>query len=128
MSQALQRRDRMLAYRLVVLQFVLCALLVGIAALYDFAAVVAAAVGGLSNAVGNSFYVWVALKPAIAAPATEVVRNFYIGIAGKFLVVMVCLVVAFSVLDSLADNRNAMVLFAAFIAVQSVFWVAPVLE
>ncbi len=118
----------MLAYRLIALQFVLGALLVGIAALYDTAAAIAAAVGGLSNAVANSVYMWMVLKPAIAAPAAEVVRNFYIGTAGKFLVVVVSLAVAFSVLDTLADTRNALVLFAAFIVVQSVYWVAPALE
>ncbi len=118
----------MLAYRLIGAQFALCGLLVGVAALYDAAAVVAAAIGGLSNAVANSFYVWMALKPAIAAPAAEVVRNFYIGAAGKFLVVVVSLAVAFSVLDTLGDTRNALVLFAAFIVVQSVYWAVPALE
>ncbi len=122
------RRDRKLAYRLIVLQFVLSALLVGVAALYDTAAVVAAAVGGLSSVAANGFYVWMALKSAIAAPAAEVVRNYYIGAAGKLLVVVVSLAVAFSVLDTLGDTRNALVLFATFIVVQGVYWVAPALE
>ncbi len=122
------RRDRKLAYRLIVLQLVLSALLIGVAAVYDTTAVAAVAVGGLTSTAANGFYVWMALKAAIAAPAAEVARNFYIGAVGKFLVVVVSLAVAFSVLDTLGDTRNALVLFATLIVVHSGYWVAPALE
>lgn len=122
------RRDRQLAYRLVALQFALCLLMAGLAALYDSAAALAALIGGLSSAAANSFFVWMVLKPTIAAPAAGVVRSFYIGAAGKFIIVVLSLAVAFRFVDPFAEGRNALVLFAAFMVVQCAYWAAPVLD
>lgn len=85
----------------------------------------AALFGGWIAVLANGYFAIQAFRYSGARASSAMLKAFYRGEAGKFIIVAVLFVAAFRVLGT--DKQQALVLVAAFIGVQSVTWFAPLL-
>lgn len=118
--------DRRIAYRLVGLQAATALLLpVLVWMIAGRSAAQAAFVGGGIATVANLYFAVQAFRFSGARASREMVRAFYRGEAGKFVIVMVLFVAAFRLLDGIREM--ALYLFLGFFLVYGLAWVAPLL-
>ncbi len=116
--------DRRLAYYVVGSQAVaslLLPILVWIAT--ERSAAVAALIGGWIATLGNFYFAVQAFRYSGARASRDMVRAFYRGEAGKFVIVMLLFIAAFRLVDGIRDT--APYLFFAFFLVYGIAWVAP---
>ena len=116
--------DRHLAYYVVGSQALassLLPILVWIAA--GKSAAVAVLVGGWIATLSNLYFAVQAFRFSGARASRDMVRAFYRGEAGKFVIVMVSFIAAFRLMDGI--RTTAPYLFLAFFLVYGIAWVAP---
>ncbi|MTI12185.1 ATP synthase subunit I [Sansalvadorimonas verongulae] len=110
-------------FRVVVTQAVITVLL-SLGSLIDSrATALSALLGGLICLIPNAYLTVRAFSLSGARAAKSIVKEFYRGEAGKFVLTGLGFALAFSHVPSL----HAVVLFSAFIVVQAVHWFAPLL-
>jgi ATP synthase protein I len=121
----IDKQDRIRAFRLVGFQalVVVAIALSGLVAQRQIALSLLA--GGAIGLAGSAWLALLAFRPSATRPAKEILASFYIGEIGRFLIVMVLFILAFKQLAWLAEPRNALMLFLAFIASQLAIAVAP---
>lgn len=108
------------------IQFLATSLAAGLAgAALGANAALAALSGGLIMLVATLFVAVVALRPSGDASVHRALKQFYIGALGKYIIVVMGLLVAFSQAAALREEANALVLFATLFFVQSAYWLAP---
>ena len=114
--------DRRLAWILVVLQL----LMTGLATLLTGS--IEGAVAAKSIALGaglctlaSAYFAWQSFRFAGASASKQVMLSMYRGLMGKFAIVIVGLVIIFSSVKPLSAGA----LFAGFMLVQAMAWVAP---
>lgn len=88
-------------------------------------AAVSALVGGWIATLANLYFSIQAFRYSGARSSQLMVRAFYRGEAGKFVIVMLLFIAAFKLLPGARDN--AAYLFSAFFVVYAVALVAPLL-
>lgn len=118
--------DRHLAYRVVGSQIAI-ALMVTILWWWfkgSDAALVALG-GGFIAVTANGYFALQAFRYSGARATDKMLKAFYRGEAGKFVIVMLLFMVAFRYIGN--DKPQAITLITAFIVVQSVSWFAPLL-
>jgi len=118
--------DRHLAYYVVGSQAVaslLIPILVWIAANPD--AAVAALIGGWIATLGNLYFAIQAFRFSGARASRDMVRAFYRGEAGKFVIVMLLFIATFRLVEGI--RATAPYMFFAFFLVYGIAWVAPLL-
>jgi len=113
--------DRYLAYYVVGSQAVaslLLPILVWFAA--GKSAAVAALAGGWIATLSNLYFAVQAFRFSGARASRDMVRAFYRGEAGKFVIVMLSFIAAFRLLDGIRET--ALYLFLAFFLVYGIAW------
>lgn len=116
--------DRHLAYYVVgsqALASLLLPILVWIVT--ERSAALAALIGGWIATLGNLYFAVQAFRYSGARASREMVRAFYRGEAGKFVIVMLLFIATFRLVDGVRDT--APYLFFAFFLVYGFAWVAP---
>jgi len=96
---------------------------------------------GVSSEMGTSFLVgggvavaangWMALvifRPRAASSPQSLLASLYVGEVGKFLFVMAFFAMAFKKLSLLEEPRNALAMFLAFLLVQALIWLWPLVK
>lgn len=73
--------------------------------------------------LGNLYFAIQAFRFSGARASQEMVRAFYRGEAGKFVIVMLLFIASFRLIDGIRDT--APYLIAAFFLVYGIAWVAP---
>lgn len=92
-------------------------------AIWDFAAAWSALLGGLICLLPNVYFARRMFRHTGARAAQKIVRSFYAAEVGKLVFTAILFGVAFAAIDGLVPPA----LFAGFIAVQLVNWLAPLL-
>ncbi|MEC8813178.1 MAG: ATP synthase subunit I [Ketobacter sp.] len=87
------------------------------------AAALAALVGGWIAVLANLYFAIQAFRFSGARASQNMVRAFYRGEAGKFVIVMLLFIAAFKLLPGVRES--AAYLFSAFFVVYGVAWLAP---
>lgn len=119
-------QDGVMALRLLVVQAALTFFL-GIGA-YGYNPELATAVwvgGGVATAA-NGWMTLVMFRRRAARSPESLLLSLYVGEIGKFLFVMAFFAIAFKKLSLLAEPGNALGMFIAFLLVQAVIWLWPV--
>ena len=122
MSRVHRLVDRRLAKALVIFQ----ALMIPVAAvlawlIQDAVAAKSAALGALVYCLASAYFAWQAFKSAGAQASRRILNNMYLGLIGKFVIVIVGLVL---ILTSVSPVSMVAVL-GGFMLVQAMSWVAP---
>lgn len=86
-------------------------------------AAVAALVGGWIATLANLYFAVQAFRFSGARASHDMVKAFYRGEAGKFVVVMLLFIAAFKMLPGVSDS--VAYLFSVFFVVYGVGWFAP---
>jgi ATP synthase protein I len=82
-------------------------------------------VGGGAAMAANSWMALVIFRPRAASSPRSLLISLYVGEAGKLLFVMAFFAIAFKKLDLLGEPRNALAMFLAFLLVQAIMWLWP---
>ncbi len=122
MSRPQRLVDRRLAKALVVFQ----ALMIPVAAvlawlIQDAIAAKSAALGALVYWLASSYFAWQSFKSFGARASRQILSNMYLGLMGKFVIVVVGLIL---ILNSISPVSMVAVL-GGFMLVQAMSWVAP---
>lgn len=88
-------------------------------------AALAALSGGWIAVLANLYFAIQAFRFSGARASQEMVRAFYRGEAGKFVIVMLLFIAAFKLLPGVRES--AAYLFSAFFIVYGIAWLAPLL-
>jgi ATP synthase protein I len=86
-------------------------------------AALAALIGGWIAVLANLYFAVQAFRFSGARASREMVRAFYRGEAGKFVIVMLLFIAAFKLLPGVRES--AAYLFSAFFVVYGIAWLAP---
>jgi ATP synthase protein I len=111
---------RPLAYRFLVVQLLVAITFAFAWFLSSPQAATAAGVGGLIAVLGNAFFVFAMFRHAGAQRAKRIATSLFVGEFGKLLIVITAFGFVF-----ILTQLPPLPLFTGFIAVQSVFWIAP---
>ncbi len=122
MSRARYLVDRRLAKVLFVFQ----AIMIPVSAIIAWfiqgdVAAKSAALGALVYWLASGFFAWQAFKSAGARASRQILSNMYMGLIGKFVIVIVGLVL---ILTSVSPI-NMVAVLGGFMLVQAMSWVAP---
>lgn len=118
--------DRHLAYYVIGTQAAVSVLLpVLVWIVLGKGAAVAALAGGWIATLGNFYFAVQAFRFSGARASRDMVRAFYRGEAGKFVIVMLLFIATFRLVDGIRDT--APYLFAAFFLVYGIAWMAPLI-
>ena len=122
MRRSPQLVDRRLAKALAVLQ----AMMIPVAALlawliHDVTAAKSAALGALVYWLASSYFAWQAFRSSGARASRQILSNMYLGLIGKFLIVVVGLILILSCVSPL----SMVAVLGGFLLVQAMSWVAP---
>ena len=110
-------------FRVIIVQAIITLLLSAGLLAVDTTVAVSALLGGLICLVPNAYLVYRAFSHSGARAAKTIVKEFYKGEAGKFI--LTC--AGFAVVFAQVRPLNAVALFGAFILVQAVNWFTPLL-
>lgn len=122
MRRSPQLVDRRLAKALAVLQAMMipvAALLAGLIA--DATAAKSAALGALVYWLASSYFSWQAFRSSRARASRQILSNMYLGLIGKFLIVVVGLILILSCVSPL----SMVAVLGGFLLLQAMSWVAP---
>ena len=86
-------------------------------------AALAALSGGWTAVLANLYFALQAFRHSGAQASRDIVRAFYQGEAGKFVIVILLLLATFKLLPG--ARENAAIIFTAFFVVYGVAWVVP---
>lgn len=116
--------DRHLAYYVVGSQVLLATIIPLITLLVaDKTAALAALSGGWIATIANAYFAIQAFRYSGASASSQMLKAFYRGETGKFVIVMLLFIAAFRFLEG--GKENALLILLAFVLVQSVAWLAP---
>jgi len=85
-------------------------------------------VGGGVAVTANSWMALVVFRPRAASSPQSLLVSLYVGEVGKFLFVMAFFAIAFKKLSLLGEPHHALAMFLAFLLVQALVWLWPLVE
>ena len=122
----MSRINRLVDRRLAKALFIFQALMIPISALLgwliqDIVAAKSAALGALVYWLASSYFAWQSFRTSGARASKEILNNMYQGLIGKFVIVVVGLIVILSSVSPL----SMVAVLGGFLLVQAMSWVAP---
>lgn len=127
MVKQITQQGRQLARKILLAQAIVAVLLSSLGLLISNDVALSVLLGGMICVVSHGYLAMRAFRYAGARAAHEIVSSFYAGEAGKFLLVLVGFTLVFNFVEPVRESKNAVWLFIAYIAVQSVAWFAPLM-
>ena len=122
MNQLNRLVDRRLAKALFILQAIMIPVAAALAWLIDDAvAAKSAALGALVYCLASGYFAWQAFRSSGARASQQILGNMYRGLIGKFVIVVVGLILILSSVSPL----SMVAVLGGFILVQMMSWVAP---
>jgi ATP synthase protein I len=122
MSRPHRLVDRRLAKTLLILQAITVPVAAGFAWLiHDAIAAKSAALGALVYFLASAYFAWQAFKSSGARASRQILSNMYLGLIGKFVIVIVGLIL---ILNNVSPVSMVAVL-GGFMLVQAMSWIAP---
>lgn len=116
--------DRHLAYYLVGVQALLaCLVPLGLLVLTNKDVARAALCGGWIATIANGYFAMQVFRYSGARSSQHIVKSFYRGETGKFILVFLLFIAAFKLVKGM--EMQAHILIISFIFVQSIAWFAP---
>ncbi|MCH4247872.1 ATP synthase subunit I [Acinetobacter populi] len=122
MSRTYRLVDRRLAKALLVFQVIMIPVAAVLAWLIqDAVAAKSAALGALVYWLASSYFAWQAFKSSGARASRQILSNMYLGLMGKFVIVVVGLILILSCVSPV----NMVAVIGGFLLIQAMSWVAP---
>lgn len=122
MSQLNRLVDRRLAKALFIFQ----SIMVPVAALLawligDVVAAKSAALGAFVYCIASGYFAWQSFRSSGARASKQILSNMYRGLVGKFVIVVVGLILILSTVSPI----SMVAVLSGFMLVQAMSWVAP---
>lgn len=127
MASALNQKQRQAAYKIVLAQLIVTVVMVFLALLRDKNFAIAVLVGSAISLIANAYFTLKVFRYSGVHHSQNVVKSFYAGETGKFVITFVLFAVAFKWLEILKETQNAFALLLAFFIVHITAWIYPLL-
>ena len=121
-------KGRTYALKMLGLQAVLLAVISAVALIWDQRIALSLFMGGMISFLANLWFALVVFRPPLGSPPGRLLVAFYLGEAGKLLVVALLFILAFKKLPWLQDTKMGLILLTGFIAGQGIIWVYPLIK
>lgn len=120
MSQYLN--GRAYALRAPAWQLVVTLLITLAGAVFHHQVAISLLIGGLIGATANAWLALVVFRPALGQGQHRMLLAFYLGQAGKWLISLLLLILAFTQVAWLKEPANAALMLLAYVMTQLVAW------
>lgn len=127
MVRALNQKQRQAAYKVVLAQLVMTVVMALLALLRDKNLAIAVFVGATISLIANAYFTLKVFRYSGVHHSQHVVKSFYAGETGKFVITFVLFAMAFKWLEILKETQNAFALLLAFFIVHITAWISPLL-
>lgn len=117
--------QRSLAYTVVGTQIIVATIVPILFLFIGKDAAISALIGGWIATLSNAYFGLQAFRYSGARSAQKIVQSFYRGEAGKFIITIVSIAVAFKFVEVLQVRQNSLTMFMTFALVHLVGWFAP---
>lgn len=104
MSKSIARKQRQAAYKMVLIQLIIAGLLGLVGLLVSSSVAFSFVVGGLIVVFANFVFATIVFRKSGAQAAAQVKKGFAVGESVKFLLIVVLLVVAYTLLPVVPDK------------------------
>jgi len=118
--------QRSLAYMVVGTQFIVATIIPIMFLIMGKDAAVSALIGGWIATLSNAYFGLQVFRYSGARATQKIVQSFYRGEAGKFIITVVSIAVAYEFVEVLQVRQNSLYMFMTFILVHLVTWFAPI--
>lgn len=127
MVRAVNQKQRQAAYKLVLAQLVMTVVMALLALLRDKNLAIAVFVGAAISLIASTYFTLKVFRYSGVHHSQHVVKSFYAGETGKFVITFVLFAMAFKWLEILKETQNAFALLLAFFIVHITAWISPLL-
>ncbi len=123
--ESAHRGDLKLALMIAITQLLLALLLGILFLIFETMMLSAAAAGALIGLLASSAFALISLRPGRHRPASKILLDLYLGQVGKWIMVVMTIIVAIKFLPDIDQGINILVLLAAFLLSQSAYLLVP---
>ena len=121
-------KGRTYALKMLAAQALLILVLSLVSAIWDQRIALTLFMGGMISVLANLWFALVVFRPPLGSPPGRMLVAFYLGEAGKLLVVALLFILAFKKLPWLQETKMGLVLLTGFIAGQGFVWLYPLIK
>ncbi len=122
---SVEPRGRAFALQIVAAQVIASCVLSLFGLVFSSQVAIAILVGGVICSLANLWLAIVAFRPGLGKPPGEMLAAFYVGEIGKFVVTALLFLVVFTRFSLFKQPTYALLIFIAYVLVQSMAWVYP---
>jgi ATP synthase protein I len=122
---SVEPKGRAFALQIVVAQLAFSCVLSLFGLVFSSQVAIAILLGGMICSSANTWLAIVAFRPALGKPPGEMLAAFYVGEIGKFVVTALLFLVVFTQFALFKQPIYALLIFVAYVLVQSMAWVYP---
>lgn len=127
MVRAVNQKQRQAAYKVVLAQLVMTVVMALLVLLRDKNLAIAVFVGATISLIASAYFTLKVFRYSGVHHSQQVVKSFYAGETGKFVITFVLFAMAFKWLEILKETQNAFALLLAFFIVHTTAWISPLL-
>jgi len=109
-------------------QFLIVSLLSLAVSIWDQRIAVTYFMGGTISVLANLWFALMVFRPPLGSPPGRMLVAFYLGEAGKLLVIAILFVLAFKRVPWMRDDNMGLVLLTGFISSHLVAWIYPLIK
>ena len=126
MSKSL--KGRAYALQMLGMQFLIVSLLSLVVSIWESRVAVTFFMGGMISVLANLWFALVVFRPPLGSPPGRMLVAFYLGEAGKIIIVALLFMLAFQRVPGMKEMTMGLVLLTGFIASQLIAWIYPLIK
>jgi ATP synthase protein I len=121
-------KGRTYALKMLTAQALLVLVLSLVSALWDQRIALTLFMGGMISVLANLWFALVVFRPPLGSPPGRMLVAFYLGEAGKIIIVALLFMLAFKRVPWVKEMTMGLVLLTGFIASQLIAWIYPLIK
>ncbi len=121
-------KGRAYALKMLGTQFLVVSLLSLVASIWETRVAVIFFMGGIISVLANLWFALVVFRPPLGSPPGRMLVAFYLGEAGKIIIVALLFVLVFKRVPWAKEVMMGLVLLTGFITSQLIAWIYPLIK
>lgn len=121
-------KGRTYALQMLAIQTVTICLISLLACIWDQRVAITFFMGGMISLLANLWFALVVFRPPLGSPPGRMLMAFYLGEAGKLIIVALLFVLVFKRVPWVKGMEMGLVLLTGFISAQLITWIYPLIK
>lgn len=121
-------KGRTYALQMLAIQAVTVCLISFLACIWDQRVAITFFMGGMISLLANLWFALVVFRPPLGSPPGRMLTAFYLGEAGKLIIVALLFVLVFKRVPWVKGMEMGLVLLTGFISAQLIAWIYPLIK